>query len=150
MFQVKTTSPESFRVTPSKGLIKAGHIIEIQVYLQPDRFDSAERQKLQVALMKVEDDVRLSSLSERWRHPPRDPALYFEKRYIQSSLSRFFIGIFLNSVAVVLQVCMRTMSRHRRQSNLSTTLRTRCCCVVSASRCKPTAPIPSSHHVIMQ
>ena len=80
--QVKTTSPESFRVSPSKGLVRAGDVIEIQVFLQPDRLDTAERQKLQVALMKVEDDVRQSSLNERWRNPPRDPALYFEKRWV--------------------------------------------------------------------
>ena len=77
MRQIKTTSPESFRVRPSSGLLKALSTTDVSVYLQP-QVRSVQHDKFLIMLMQVEADARLATLSERWRDPPKEPDKYFE------------------------------------------------------------------------
>ncbi len=81
--QVKTTSPDSYRVRPSTGVIKPDSAAEVSVYLIQGRESSIPRDRFLVMAMKVEDDVKSASqVSGLWKTQAKDLSIYMEHRCV--------------------------------------------------------------------
>ena len=68
-FQIKTTSPEKFRVRPSTGILVPSASVIISVVLQPDfQFPALSRDKFLVMNLPVESaDLTSQELAELWK-----------------------------------------------------------------------------------
>ncbi|XP_068718131.1 motile sperm domain-containing protein 2-like isoform X2 [Montipora capricornis] len=70
-FKVKTTSPESYRVRPSSGIIPAASSSEVSVFLQPGHAASVIRDKFLVMSTELEDAKSPSELAALWKTLPK-------------------------------------------------------------------------------
>lgn len=70
-FKVKTTSPESYRVRPSSGVIPATSSAEVSVFLQPGHAASVIRDKFLVMSTELQDEKSPSELAALWRTIPK-------------------------------------------------------------------------------
>ncbi|KAL9971786.1 hypothetical protein ACROYT_G017993 [Oculina patagonica] len=70
-FKVKTTSPESYRVRPSSGVIPATSSAEVSVFLQPGHAASVIRDKFLVMSTELQDEKSPSELATLWKTVPK-------------------------------------------------------------------------------
>ncbi|XP_073252756.1 motile sperm domain-containing protein 2-like [Porites lutea] len=70
-FKVKTTSPESYRVRPSSGVIPASSSAEVSVFLQPGHAASVIRDKFLVMSTELQEEKSPSELAALWRSIPK-------------------------------------------------------------------------------
>ncbi|KAJ7371791.1 Motile sperm domain-containing protein 2 [Desmophyllum pertusum] len=70
-FKVKTTSPESYRVRPSSGVIPATSSAEVSVFLQPGHAASVIRDKFLVMSTELQDEKSPSELAALWKTVPK-------------------------------------------------------------------------------
>lgn len=70
-FKVKTTSPESYRVRPSSGVIPANSSTDVSVFLQPGHAASVIRDKFLVMSTELQDDKSPGELAALWKTIPK-------------------------------------------------------------------------------
>lgn len=70
-FKVKTTSPESYRVRPSSGIIPANSSADVSVFLQPGHAASVVKDKFLVMSTELQDDKSPSELAALWKTIPK-------------------------------------------------------------------------------
>ncbi|KAK2556045.1 Motile sperm domain-containing protein 2 [Acropora cervicornis] len=70
-FKVKTTSPESYRVRPSSGVILASSSATVNVFLQPGHAASVIRDKFLVMSTELRDQKSPSELAALWKTVPK-------------------------------------------------------------------------------
>ncbi|XP_074620671.1 motile sperm domain-containing protein 2-like isoform X3 [Acropora palmata] len=70
-FKVKTTSPESYRVRPSSGVILASSSATVNVFLQPGHAASVIRDKFLVMSTELQDQKSPSELAALWKTVPK-------------------------------------------------------------------------------
>ncbi|XP_032242168.2 motile sperm domain-containing protein 2 [Nematostella vectensis] len=66
-YKVKTTSPESYRVRPSSGVINQGSSAEVSVYLQPGLATTVSRDKFLVMSMRVTGANTNAEVASLWK-----------------------------------------------------------------------------------